>query len=58
VHESIELQAPLEDVFRAWSNFENFSSFMQNVEEIRMAGQDTSHLTVKGPLGKSAEFDA
>jgi uncharacterized membrane protein len=58
VHETIEVQAPLQDVFRYWSNFENFPSFMQNVEEVRMSGQDTSHWTVKGPLGKSVEFDA
>ena len=58
VHESIEVQAPLEDVFRYWSNFENFSQIMQNVEEVRMTGQDTSHWQVKGPLGKSVEFDA
>ena len=58
VHESIEVQASLEDVFSYWSNFENFPNFMQNVEEVRMTGQDTSHWTVKGPLGKSVEFDA
>ena len=58
VHESIEVQAPVEDVFRYWSNFENFPNFMQNVEEVRMEGQDTSHWRVKGPLGKSVEFDA
>src|SRR5829696_5157467 len=58
VHESIEVQAPLEDVFSYWSNFENFSNFMSNVEEVRMSAQDTSHWRVKGPLGKSVEFDA
>ena len=58
VQESIEVQAPLEDIFSYWSNFENFSNFMQNVEEVRMTGQDTSHWSVKGPLGKSVEFDA
>ena len=58
VHESIEVQAPLQDVFRYWSNFENFPSFMQNVEEVRMSGRDTSHWRVKGPLGKSVEADA
>jgi uncharacterized membrane protein len=58
VHESIEVEAPLEDVFRYWSNFENFSQIMQNVEEVRMTGQDISHWRVKGPLGKSVEFDA
>jgi uncharacterized membrane protein len=58
VNESIEVEAPVEDVFRYWSNFENFSNFMQNVEEVRMTGQDTSHWRIKGPLGKSVEFDA
>ena len=58
VHESIEVQVPVEDVFRYWSNFENFSNFMQNVEEVRITDQDTSHWRVKGPLGKSVEFDA
>jgi uncharacterized membrane protein len=58
VHESIEVQAPVEDVFSYWSNFENFPNFMQNVEEVRMTDRDTSHWSVKGPLGKSVEFDA
>jgi uncharacterized membrane protein len=53
VNESIEVEAPVEDVFRYWSNFENFSNFMQNVEEVRMTDADTSHWRVKGPLGKS-----
>src|ERR671917_2289559 len=58
VNESIEVQAPVGEVFRYWSNFENFSNFMSNVEEVRMTGQDTSHWKVKGPLGKSVQFDA
>lgn len=58
VHESVEVQAPLQDVFTYWSNFENFPNFMSNIEEVRMTGQDTSHWRVKGPLGKSVEFDA
>lgn len=58
VHESIEVEAPLQEVFAYWSNFENFPRFMQNIEEVRTTGQDTSHWRVKGPLGKSVEFDA
>ncbi len=58
VQESVEVQAPAADVFRYWSNFENFSTFMSNVEEVRMTGEDTSHWSVKGPLGKSVQFDA
>lgn len=58
VNESIEVAAPKEDVYRYWSNFENFPNFMDNIEEVRMTGQDTSHWKVKGPLGVSVEFDA
>jgi len=49
---------PVKDIFAYWSNFENFPSFMQNIEEVRMTGEDTSHWRVKGPLGKSVEYDA
>jgi uncharacterized membrane protein len=48
VNESIEVGAAIDDVFGYWSNF----------EEVRMAAQDTSHWRVKGPLGKSVEYDA
>ena len=58
VQESVEVQAPLQDVFSYWSNFENFPKFMSNIEDVRMTGQNTSHWQVKGPLGKSVEFDA
>lgn len=58
VQESIEVQAPLQDVYSYWSNFQNFPRFMENIEEVRMTGEDTSHWKVKGPLGTSVEFDA
>ena len=58
VHETVEVQAPLRDVFNYWSNFENFPKFMSNIEDVRMTGQDSSHWKVKGPLGKSVEFEA
>ena len=57
VQESIEVQAPLQDVFTYWSNLENFPQIMSNIEEVRVAG-DTSHWKIKGPLGKTVEFDA
>ncbi len=58
VNESIEVQAPPQDVFLYWSNFQNFSRILRNVEEVHMTGQDTSHWRVKGPLGKTVEFEA
>jgi uncharacterized membrane protein len=58
VHEGIEVQAPLREVFTYWSNLENLPQIMRNVEEVRVIDQDTSHRRVKGPLGKTLEFDA
>jgi uncharacterized membrane protein len=31
---------------------------MRNVDEVRVVDQETSHWRVKGPLGKTVEFDA
>lgn len=58
VHESIEVQAPLQEVYTYWSNLENFPQIMSNVEEVRVIDKETSHWRVKGPLGKTVEFDA
>jgi uncharacterized membrane protein len=58
VHESVEVQAPPQDLFLYWSNFQNLSRVLRNVEEVRMTGQVTSHWRVKGPLGKTVEYDA
>lgn len=58
VHESIEVQAPLQEVFTYWSNLENLSRIMSNVEEVRVMDQEMSHWRIKGPLGKTVEFDA
>jgi uncharacterized membrane protein len=58
VYESIEVQAPPQDVFTYWANFQNLASIMRNIEEVRMTGQVTSHWRVKGPLGTEVEYDA
>ncbi len=58
VHESIEVQAPLQEVFLYWSNFQNFPTIMRNVEEVHATGPDTNRWRVKGPLGKSVEYEA
>ena len=48
VHESIEVEASPQDVFAYWSNFENFSEIMRNVQEVRITGRDTSYWRVRG----------
>jgi uncharacterized membrane protein len=57
---SIRVNAPATKVYQFWRNFENFPQFMEHVEAIRVVGGNDrmSHWTLKGPLGKSVEFDA
>lgn len=57
---SIRVNAPADQVYRFWRNFENFPQFMEHVEEVRAVGGNDrlSHWKIEGPLGKSVEFDA
>ena len=58
VEGSIEVNAPVEQVYQYWHNLENLPQFMTNIEEVRSTGPDTTHWRVKGPLGTKMEFDA
>jgi uncharacterized membrane protein len=58
VEGSIEVEAPVQEVYDYWQTLENLPHFMTNVEEVRSTGPDTTHWRVKGPLGTSLEFDA
>ena len=55
---TIEVEAPVAQIYEYWRNLENLPSFMKNIEEVRSTGPDTTHWVVKGPLGYRAEFDA
>jgi uncharacterized protein (TIGR03382 family) len=55
---SVVVEAPTARVYEYWSNLENLSNFMSNIEEVRAVGPDRTHWRVKGPLGSKMEFDA
>lgn len=54
----IIINAPVEEVFSFWSNFENFPRFMENIESIEVTGPELTHWKAKGPLGIPVEWDA
>ena len=58
VESSVVVEAPVARVYEYWSNLENLSNFMTNVEEVRATGPDRTHWVIKGPLGTKMEFDA
>lgn len=58
IQKTINVNAPVEEVFRFWDNFENFPRFMSHVEEVRNTGDGRSHWVVKGPAGANVAWDA
>lgn len=52
------IDAPVEQVFDTWANYENFPRFMSNVRSVQQLGGDRSHWKVRGPAGVSVEFDS
>jgi uncharacterized membrane protein len=58
VEGAIEIEAPVETVYGYWETLENLPNFMANVEEVTPTGPDTTHWRVKGPLGKTLEWEA
>lgn len=55
---SIEVNAPVQQVYEYWETLENLPDFMSNVQEVRSTGNGITHWRVKGPLGSQVEFDA
>ena len=58
LRKTINVNAPIEEVYRFWSNFENFPRFMANVREVRDLGNGRSHWSVAGPAGMPVEWNA
>jgi uncharacterized membrane protein len=55
---SIIVGAGVDEVFEAWSNFENFPSFMKNIKSVEKRPDGSTHWTMDGPLGKRVAWDA
>lgn len=56
VQKTIHVNAPVEDVFAFWTNYENFPRFMTNVLAIEALGGNRSHWIVCGPAGATIEW--
>src|SRR5262245_62112365 len=55
---AIHIDAPAEEVFRFWSNFENFPKFMTHLKEVRCLENGRWHWVAAGPAGMSIPWDA
>lgn len=57
VRKAINIDAPIDEVYRFWRNFENFKLFMDHVKEISVQ-EDLSTWKVEGPAGLPVEFQS
>jgi uncharacterized membrane protein len=58
VQKTINIHAPVEQVFDFWTDHRNFPRFMSRVREARPLGDERSHWIVAGPAGLPIEWTA
>ena len=58
VRKTVNINAPVEQVYAFWTNYQNFPRFMHNVREVRATGNGRSHWTVAGPGGVPISWTA
>ena len=57
IEKSIDVEAPIASVYDQWTQFEEFPSFMEGVEEIRQIDDTHTHWRTK-IAGREKEIDA
>jgi uncharacterized membrane protein len=58
IQKTLYIQAPVDQVYAFWSNYENFPLFMSHVREVDDLGDGRSHWSVSGPGGVPIEWNA
>jgi uncharacterized membrane protein len=57
IEETIDVQVPVRTAYNQWTQFEEFPSFMEGIEEVRQ--KDDTHLHWKASIaGQTEEWDA
>jgi uncharacterized membrane protein len=58
VDKSITIGKPRHEVYRFWRNVDNLPLFMKHVQSVRHIDGGRTHWVVKGPAGRTVEWDA
>jgi uncharacterized membrane protein len=58
VQKVINVNAPVDQVWALWSDYENFPRFMSHLKEVRRTGDRRSHWVAAGPAGVPVQWDA
>lgn len=57
-HSSIIINAPQQEVYQFWRDFENLPRFMNHLESVKVTGERRSRWIALGPLGTRIAWDA
>ena len=55
---TLTINAPVNEVFLFWSDFQNFPKFIWPIEAVEILDQERSRWIVKTPLDKKVKFDS
>lgn len=58
IQKTLYIDAPIDQVYAFWSNYENFPLFMSHVRKVQDLGAGRSHWSVSGPGGLPIEWSA
>ncbi|HUR80716.1 MAG TPA: SRPBCC family protein [Thermoanaerobaculia bacterium] len=58
VEKAVTINAPVENVYAFWRNFENLPRFMHNLERVEVKDTTHSHWWAKGPAGTTVDWEA
>jgi uncharacterized membrane protein len=58
VEESVTINRPAAELYRAWRRFDQLPRFMDHLREVKDLGNGKSHWVARGPAGTSVEWDA
>jgi uncharacterized membrane protein len=58
VTKTVTINAPVEDLYRFWRNFENLPRFMRHLRAVHVLDERRSHWVAAGPAGMTIDWDA
>ena len=58
VGRTVTIGRPREEIYAFWRDFPNLAGIMENIERIETIDAKRSHWVVKGPAGKTVEWDS
>ena len=58
VEKAVTINAPVEQVYAFWRNFENLPRFMHNLESVEVHDSKRSRWVAKGPAGTKVDWEA